>query len=74
MPRNDGLVRSDVSEAVRRVMVIVDLALQMRREDRVNSAAVSMDNIPMAMVCVGVKMEQWNHRDPCHHPDTKHAA
>ena len=46
------------------VRLIRILTLEVRREHRMDSAAVNVTCIPMMMVCVGMHMEERNHKHP----------
>ena len=46
------------------VDIILVLALEVRGEDSMDSAAMSMMCIPMMMICIGMHVEEWNHEHP----------
>ena len=46
------------------VRLIRILALEVRREHRMDSTAVNVTRIPMTMIRLGMHMEEWNHEHP----------
>ena len=61
------------------VDIILVLALEVRGEHSMDSAAVDMARLPMTMIGLRVDMEQWNHEHPRDQPehgkytDSRHA-
>ena len=53
------------------VDIIRVLALEVRGENSMDSAAVNVTRISMRMICVGMHVEEWNHEHPegCPHQD-----
>jgi hypothetical protein len=55
------------------------LALEVRGEHSMDSAAMNMARIPMTMICLGMHVEEWNHEHPRDQPehgkytDSRHA-
>jgi hypothetical protein len=50
------------------------LALEVRGEHSMDSAAVNMTRIPMTMICLGMHVEEWNHEHPYGRPHEDHHA
>ncbi len=48
-----------------RIMDIIRvLTLEVRGENSMDSAAVNMTHIPMAMICLWMHVEEWDHEHP----------
>lgn len=45
-----------------------ELALEVRGENRMDSAAMDMTHIPMMMIGLGMHVEKWNHEHPDGYP------
>ncbi len=46
------------------VNFILVLALEVRGEHSMDSAAMNMTRLPMTMIRLGMHMEEWNHEHP----------
>ena len=46
------------------VDIILVFALEVRREHRMDGAAMNMTRIPMMMIRLGMHVEEWNHEHP----------
>lgn len=58
----------------RMVAIIPVLALKVLGEHRMDRAAMNMTRISMAMICLGMHVEEWNHEHPERYPQEDQLA
>lgn len=68
------MARSGVSEVIGRVLVVVELAVQIGREDRMDRPAVDMPGYSMVTIRFRMDVEQRDRKYPCDDPGLQHAV
>lgn len=65
------MTRSGVSEAIGSVLVVVELAVQIRREDCMDRPAVDMPGFSMVMIRFRMHVEQRDGKHPRNDPGSQ---